>query len=111
RFDMSEFGERHTVSRLVGAPPGYVSYDEAGQLTEQVRQRPYSVILLDEAEKAHADAINLLLQVLHDGRLTNGQRRTVDLVNTFMIMISIPGSELMYGNPPSVNTGVAQHAE
>src|SRR5699024_7686451 len=72
RFYMSEFGERHTVSRLVGAPPGYVGYDEAGQLTEQVRRRPYSVILLDEVEKAHPDAFNLLLQVLDDGRLTDG---------------------------------------
>src|SRR5690625_6668264 len=73
RFDMSEFGERHTVSRLVGAPPGYVGYDEAGQLTEQVRRRPYSVILLDEIEKAHPDVFNLLLQVLDDGRLTDGR--------------------------------------
>src|SRR5699024_9013780 len=81
RFDMSAFGERHTVSRLVGAPPGYVGYDEAGQLTEQVRRRPYSVILLDEVEKAHPDAFNLLLQVRDDGRLTDGQGRTVDFRN------------------------------
>lgn len=95
RFDMSEFGERHTVSRLVGAPPGYVGYDEAGQLTEQVRRRPYSVILLDEIEKAHADIFNLLLQVLDDGRLTDGQGRTVDFRNTVIIMTSNLGSEHM----------------
>ncbi|MEB0304739.1 ATP-dependent Clp protease ATP-binding subunit, partial [Cryobacterium sp. 10I1] len=81
RFDMSEFGERHTVSRLVGSPPGYVGYDEAGQLTERVRRNPYSVILLDEIEKAHPDVFNLLLQVLDDGRLTDGQGRTVDFRN------------------------------
>lgn len=95
RFDMSEFGERHTVSRLVGSPPGYVGYDEAGQLTEQVRRRPYSVILLDEIEKAHPDVFNLLLQVLDDGRLTDGQGRTVDFRNTVLIMTSNIGSELM----------------
>jgi len=78
RFDMSEFGERHTVSRLIGAPPGYVGYDEAGQLTERVRRNPYSIVLFDEIEKAHADVFNLLLQVLDDGRLTDGQGRTVD---------------------------------
>ena len=93
RFDMSEFGERHTVSRLVGAPPGYVGYDEAGQLTEQVRRRPYSVILLDEIEKAHPDIFNLLLQVLDDGRLTDSQGRTVDFRNTVIIMTSNLGSE------------------
>ncbi|WP_022871176.1 ATP-dependent Clp protease ATP-binding subunit [Yaniella halotolerans] len=95
RFDMSEFGERHTVSRLVGAPPGYVGYDEAGQLTEQVRRRPYSVILLDEIEKAHPDVFNLLLQVLDDGRLTDGQGRTVDFRNTVLIMTSNLGSEFL----------------
>ncbi|MGW9551171.1 ATP-dependent Clp protease ATP-binding subunit [Citricoccus zhacaiensis] len=95
RFDMSEFGERHTVSRLVGAPPGYVGYDEAGQLTERVRRRPYSVILLDEIEKAHPDVFNLLLQVLDDGRLTDGQGRTVDFRNTVLIMTSNLGSEFM----------------
>jgi ATP-dependent Clp protease ATP-binding subunit ClpC len=98
RFDMSEFGERHTVSRLVGAPPGYVGYDEAGQLTEQVRRRPYSVILLDEIEKAHPDVFNLLLQVLDDGRLTDGQGRTVDFRNTVIIMTSNLGSEHMSSN-------------
>src|SRR5699024_9888607 len=111
RFDMSEFGERHTVSRLVGAPPGYVGYDEAGQLTEQVRRRPYSVILLDEVEKAHPDALNLLLQVLDDGRLTDGQGRTVDFRNTVIIMTSNLGSEFMSGNPLGFNSGVAQDAE
>jgi len=95
RYDMSEFGERHTVSRLVGAPPGYVGYDEAGQLTEQVRRNPYSVVLLDEIEKAHPDVFNLLLQVLDDGRLTDGQGRTVDFRNTVIIMTSNLGSEFL----------------
>ena len=95
RFDMSEFGERHTVSRLIGAPPGYVGYDEAGQLTERVRRNPYSVILLDEIEKAHSDVFNLLLQVLDDGRLTDGQGRTVDFRNTVLIMTSNIGSEFL----------------
>ncbi|KQQ03861.1 MULTISPECIES: ATP-dependent Clp protease ATP-binding subunit [unclassified Rathayibacter] len=95
RFDMSEFGERHTVSRLVGAPPGYVGYDEAGQLTERVRRNPYSVILFDEIEKAHSDVFNLLLQVLDDGRLTDGQGRTVDFRNTVIIMTSNLGSEFL----------------
>ncbi|EOM74714.1 ATP-dependent Clp protease ATP-binding subunit [Rhodococcus rhodnii] len=95
RFDMSEFGERHTVSRLVGAPPGYVGYDEAGQLTEQVRRNPYSVILLDEIEKAHPDVFNTLLQVLDDGRLTDGQGRTVDFKNTVLIMTSNLGSDII----------------
>ncbi|SMH45850.1 ATP-dependent Clp protease ATP-binding subunit ClpC [Rathayibacter oskolensis] len=95
RFDMSEFGERHTVSRLVGAPPGYVGYDEAGQLTERVRRNPYSVILFDEIEKAHPDVFNLLLQVLDDGRLTDGQGRTVDFRNTVIIMTSNLGSEFL----------------
>ncbi|MGO2035320.1 MAG: ATP-dependent Clp protease ATP-binding subunit [Brevibacterium sp.] len=111
RFDMSEFGERHTVSRLVGAPPGYVGYDEAGQLTEQVRRRPYSVILLDEVEKAHPDAFNLLLQVLDDGRLTDGQGRTVDFRNTVIIMTSNLGSEFMSGNPLGFNSGAQVDAE
>ncbi|GAA3871612.1 ATP-dependent Clp protease ATP-binding subunit [Leifsonia kafniensis] len=95
RFDMSEFSERHTASRLVGAPPGYVGYDEAGQLTERVRRNPYSVILLDEIEKAHPDVFNLLLQVLDDGRLTDGQGRTVDFRNTVIIMTSNLGSEFL----------------
>ena len=95
RLDMSEFSERHTVARLVGAPPGYVGYDEAGQLTEAVRRTPYSVVLLDEIEKAHPDVFNLLLQVLDDGRLTDGHGRTVDFKNTVLIMTSNLGSELI----------------
>ncbi len=95
RLDMSEFSERHTVSRLVGAPPGYVGYEEAGQLTEAVRRRPYSVVLLDEIEKAHADVFNVLLQVLDDGRLTDGQGRTVDFKNTILIMTSNLGSDVV----------------
>jgi ATP-dependent Clp protease ATP-binding subunit ClpB len=88
RVDMSEYMEKHTVSRLVGAPPGYVGYEEGGQLTEAVRRRPYAVVLLDEIEKAHADVFNILLQVLDDGRLTDGQGRTVDFTNTVLIMTS-----------------------
>ena len=88
RLDMSEYQERHTVSRLVGAPPGYIGYDEGGQLTEAVRRRPYSVVLLDEIEKAHAEVFDVLLQVLDDGRLTDGQGRTVDFRNTVLIMTS-----------------------
>ena len=92
RIDMSEFMEKHTVSRLIGAPPGYVGYEEGGQLTEAVRRRPYSVVLLDEIEKAHPDVFNMLLQVLDDGRLTDGQGRTVDFKNVVLIMTSnIPG--------------------
>ncbi|MGV9314015.1 ATP-dependent Clp protease ATP-binding subunit [Streptomyces sp. NPDC003691] len=93
RFDMSEFQERHTVSRLVGSPPGYVGYDEAGQLTEAVRRKPYSVVLFDEVEKAHPDVFNLLLQVLDDGRLTDAQGRTVDFRHTVVIMTSNIGSQ------------------
>ena len=84
RIDMSEYMEKHAVSRLVGAPPGYVGYDEGGQLTEAVRRRPYSVLLLDEIEKAHPDVFNILLQLLDDGRLTDGQGRTVDFRNTII---------------------------
>jgi ATP-dependent Clp protease ATP-binding subunit ClpB len=94
RIDMSEYQERHTVSRLIGAPPGYVGYDEGGQLTEAVRRRPYSVVLLDEIEKAHQDAFNVLLQLLDDGRLTDGQGRTVDFRNTVVIMTSNLGGFL-----------------
>ncbi len=93
RIDMSEFQERHTVSRLVGSPPGYVGYEEAGQLTEAVRRRPYSVLLLDEIEKAHPDVFNILLQILDDGRLTDAKGRTVDFKNTVIIMTSNLGSE------------------
>jgi ATP-dependent Clp protease ATP-binding subunit ClpB len=93
RIDMSEFMEKHSVSRLIGAPPGYVGYEEGGRLTEAVRRRPYSVILLDEVEKAHRDVFNVLLQVLDDGRLTDGQGRTVDFKNTVVIMTSNIGSQ------------------
>jgi len=92
---MSEFQERHTVSRLVGAPPGYVGYEEAGQLTEAVRRTPYAVLLPDEIEKAHPDVFNILLQVLDDGRLTDGQGRTVDFKNTVVIMTSNLGSDVI----------------
>jgi ATP-dependent Clp protease ATP-binding subunit ClpB len=88
RIDMSEYMEKHTASRLLGAPPGYVGYEEGGQLTEAVRRRPYSVVLLDEIEKAHPDVFNTLLQVMDDGRLTDGQGRTVDFKNTVLIMTS-----------------------
>lgn len=93
RIDMSEFMEKHSVARLVGAPPGYVGYEEGGYLTEAVRRKPYSVLLLDEVEKAHPDVFNILLQVLDDGRLTDGQGRTVDFKNTVIIMTSNLGSE------------------
>jgi ATP-dependent Clp protease ATP-binding subunit ClpB len=94
RIDMSEYQERHTVSRLVGAPPGYVGFEEGGQLTEAVRRRPYSVVLLDEIEKAHTDVFNVLLQLLDDGRLTDGQGRTVDFRNTIVIMTSNLGAAI-----------------
>jgi ATP-dependent Clp protease ATP-binding subunit ClpB len=93
RIDMSEYMEKHTVSRLIGAPPGYVGYEEGGQLSEAVRRRPYSVVLFDEIEKAHHDVFNVLLQVLDDGRLTDGQGRTVDFKNTIVIMTSNLGSQ------------------
>lgn len=99
RIDMSEFMEKHSVSRLVGAPPGYVGYEEGGYLTEAVRRRPYSVVLLDEVEKAHPDVFNILLQVLDDGRLTDGQGRTVDFRNTVVIMTSNLGSDLIQHQP------------
>ena len=94
RIDMSEYQERHTISRLFGAPPGYVGYEEGGQLTEAVRRRPYSVVLFDEIEKAHSEIFNALLQVLDDGRMTDGQGRTVDFRNTLIIMTSNLGSQL-----------------
>jgi ATP-dependent Clp protease ATP-binding subunit ClpB len=93
RIDMSEFMEKHSVARLIGAPPGYVGYEEGGYLTEAVRRKPYSVILLDEVEKAHPDVFNVLLQVLDDGRLTDGQGRTVDFRNTVIVMTSNLGSQ------------------
>ncbi|MGE3619531.1 MAG: ATP-dependent Clp protease ATP-binding subunit [Acidimicrobiia bacterium] len=104
RIDMSEYMEKHSVSRLVGAPPGYVGYDEGGQLTEAVRRRPYSVVLLDEIEKAHPDVFNILLQVLDDGRLTDGQGRTVDFTNAVLIMTSnLPGDPRDHFRPEFVN--------
>ena len=95
RIDMSEYQEKHTVSRLIGAPPGYVGYEEAGQLTEAVRRRPYSVVLFDEIEKAHPEVLNVLLQLLDDGRLTDGKGRTVDFKNTVVIMTSNLGSQFI----------------
>ena len=104
RIDMGEYLEKHSVSRLIGAPPGYVGYDEGGQLTEAVRRRPYSVVLLDEIEKAHPDVFNVLLQVLDDGRLTDGQGRTVDFTNSVLIMTSnLPGDPLGFFKPEFVN--------
>ena len=104
RIDMSEYMEKHAVSRLVGAPPGYVGYDEGGQLTEAVRRRPYAVVLLDEIEKAHPDVFNILLQVLEDGRLTDGQGRTVDFTNTVLIMTSnLVGEPSQYFKPEFIN--------
>ncbi len=94
RIDMSEYMEKHSVSRLIGAPPGYVGYEEGGQLTEAVRTKPYSVVLLDEVEKAHPDVFNALLQVLDDGRLTDGKGRTVNFKNTIILMTSNLGSDL-----------------
>ena len=108
RIDMSEYMEKHSVSRLIGAPPGYVGYDEGGQLTEAVRRRPYSVILLDEVEKANPDVFNLLLQLLDDGRLTDGHGRTVDFSNTVLIMTSNLGSEFIDPDLPddAIDAGV-----
>ena len=93
RLDMSEFMEKHSVSRLIGSPPGYVGYDEAGQLTEKVRRKPYCVILFDEIEKAHPDVLNVLLQILDDGRVTDSHGRTVNFENTVIVMTSNAGSE------------------
>jgi ATP-dependent Clp protease ATP-binding subunit ClpB len=95
RLDMSEYMEKHTVSRLIGAPPGYVGYEEGGQLTEAIKRRPYSIVLLDEIEKAHPDVFNVLLQILDDGRLTDGKGRTVDFRNCLIIMTSNLGSQLI----------------
>src|SRR5690606_20157232 len=95
RIDMSEYMEKHSVARLIGAPPGYVGYEEGGALTEAVRRRPYQVVLFDEIEKAHPDVFNVLLQVLDDGRLTDGQGRTVDFRNTLIIMTSNLGAEYL----------------
>jgi ATP-dependent Clp protease ATP-binding subunit ClpB len=98
-MDMSEFMEKHSVARIIGAPPGYIGYEQGGVLTEAVRRKPYSIILLDEIEKAHPDVFNILLQVLDDGRLTDGQGRTVDFNNTVIVMTSNLGSNLIQENP------------
>jgi ATP-dependent Clp protease ATP-binding subunit ClpB len=104
RIDMSEYMEKHAVSRLIGAPPGYVGYDQGGQLTEAVRRRPYAVVLLDEVEKAHPDVFNVLLQLLDDGRLTDGQGRTVDFSNVVLIMTSnLPGDPRDFFRPEFIN--------
>jgi ATP-dependent Clp protease ATP-binding subunit ClpB len=112
RIDMSEYQERHAVSRLIGAPPGYVGYDEGGQLTEAVRRRPYSVVLFDEIEKAHPDVFNTLLQLLDDGRLTDGHGRTVNFRNTVVIMTSNVGSQYLQGeayDPDSAMSALRAH--
>jgi ATP-dependent Clp protease ATP-binding subunit ClpA len=98
RVDMSEYGEKHSVARMIGSPPGYVGYDEGGQLTEQVRRRPYSVLLFDEIEKAHPEVFNALLQVLDDGRMTDGQGRTVSFKNTVVVMTSNVGTQMVEKN-------------
>jgi ATP-dependent Clp protease ATP-binding subunit ClpB len=108
RIDMSEFMEKHAVARLIGAPPGYVGYEEGGSLTEAVRRRPYQVILFDEVEKAHPDVFNVLLQVLDDGRLTDGQGRTVDFRNTLIIMTSNLGSEVLAEQPDGEDSGAVR---
>ena len=110
RIDMSEYQEKHTVSRLIGAPPGYVGYEEGGQLTESVRRRPYSVVLFDEIEKAHPEVFNVLLQLLDDGRLTDGQGRTVDFRNTVVIMTSNLGNQLWENNRSVSRDEVITHA-
>ena len=109
RIDMSEYQERHAVSRLVGAPPGYVGYEEGGQLTEAVRRKPYSVVLLDEIEKAHPDVFNILLQVLDDGRLTDNKGRVVNFKNTIIIMTSNMGSHLIQENFENINAAMNPH--
>ena len=108
RIDMSEFMEKHAVARLIGAPPGYVGYEEGGILTEAVRIRPYQVILFDEVEKAHEDVFNILLQVLDDGRLTDGQGRTVDFRNTIIVLTSNLGSDLLAAQPDGESTDIVQ---
>jgi ATP-dependent Clp protease ATP-binding subunit ClpB len=106
RIDMSEYMEKHSVARLIGAPPGYVGYEEGGSLTEAVRRRPYQVILFDEIEKAHPDVFNVLLQVLDDGRLTDGQGRTVDFRNTLIVLTSNLGSDVLAGGPRGATSPV-----
>src|SRR6202023_2287305 len=110
RIDMSEYMEKHSVARLIGAPPGYVGYDEGGALTEAVRRRPYRVILFDEIEKAHPDVFNVLLQVLDDGRLTDGQGRTVDFRNTLIVMTSNLGSEALANLPDGADVEAARQS-
>ena len=109
RLDMSEYMEKHTVSRLIGAPPGYVGFEEGGQLTEAVRRRPYAVVLLDEIEKAHTDVFNVLLQILDDGRLTDGHGRTIDLKNTVLIMTSNLGSQWLVDVQPGQEEEAREH--
>src|SRR5262249_1328845 len=108
RIDMSEYSEKHTVARLLGAPPGYIGYEEGGQLTEAVRRRPYCVILLDEVEKANQEVFDILLQVLDDGRLTDGQGRTVDFRNTILILTSNLGS--VYSGDPALDENAKREA-
>ena len=108
RIDMSEYMEKHSVARLIGAPPGYVGYDEGGALTEAVRRRPYQVILFDEIEKAHPDVFNVLLQVLDDGRLTDGQGRTVDFRNTVIVLTSNLGAEILAAQPEGEDSGAVR---
>jgi ATP-dependent Clp protease ATP-binding subunit ClpB len=108
RIDMSEYMEKHSVSRLIGAPPGYIGYDEGGQLTEAVRRRPYSVVLFDEIEKAHGDVFNVLLQLLDDGRLTDGQGRTIDFKNTVVLMTSNVGSPMLLGARPDIEAAMEE---
>jgi ATP-dependent Clp protease ATP-binding subunit ClpB len=110
RIDMSEYMEKHAVSRLIGAPPGYVGYDEGGALTEAIRRRPYQVILFDEVEKAHEDVFNILLQVLDDGRLTDGQGRTVDFRNTIIVLTSNLGSQAIAELPETADIEAARPA-
>lgn len=110
RLDMSEYMEKHSVARMIGAPPGYVGYDEGGALTEAVRRRPYQVVLFDEIEKAHPDVFNVLLQVLDDGRLTDGQGRTVDFRNTLIVMTSNLGSEVLGAQPLEGETALVREA-
>jgi ATP-dependent Clp protease ATP-binding subunit ClpB len=108
RIDMSEFMEKHAVARLIGAPPGYVGYEEGGVLTEAVRRRPYQVVLFDEVEKAQEDIFNVLLQVLDDGRLTDGQGRTVDFRNTIIVLTSNLGSDILASQPDGEETALVQ---
>ena len=109
RIDMSEYMEKHAVARLIGAPPGYVGYDEGGALTEAIRRRPYQVILFDEVEKAHPDVFNVLLQVLDDGRLTDGQGRTVDFRNALIVLTSNLGSDILAAQPAGQDSGAVRN--